>query len=229
LFEGDQALKAQRRTITAVQATYELYPGICEPRIRQALNKLGRKLADKDLPIFFPLQRRLPETWSFLAEDNRTRLAELIRQSRDDLAVLILPVGLEIEELEEVCRERINALTSEPLAFLLQETKHSVVAERAVDIYCSSRNWDQANANYRVVEQILAALTKEQLVRILQASSVEGADLNGAHSFTRFVKHVYDHERLPHDEIIAILQNGGMDWLIASLQVKRPEAGEAPF
>jgi hypothetical protein len=111
LFEGDQALKAQRRTITAVQAIYELYPGICEPRIRQALNKLGRKLADKDLPIFFPLQRHVPETWSFLEEDNRTRFAELIRQSRDELAVLILPVGLEIVDLEEVCRERINALT----------------------------------------------------------------------------------------------------------------------
>jgi hypothetical protein len=107
LFEGNVALKGQRRTVAALQATYELFPGLCEPRIRRALNVLGRRIPDRDLLIFFGLQRRLPQTWDFLEQDNQTRLTELARQSSDEVAGAVLPVCLEIVGLEEVCRSAI--------------------------------------------------------------------------------------------------------------------------
>jgi hypothetical protein len=138
LFEGNNSLKAQRRTIAALRATYELFPGLCEPRIRRALNALGRRILDKDLRIFFGLQRHLPQTWSFLEQDNRTRLIELTRQSSDELAIVLLPVCLDISGLEDVCRTRIAALGHEQLGLILQSSKHAIAIARAVDIYCSS-------------------------------------------------------------------------------------------
>jgi len=71
LFEGTVTLKGQRRTITALQATFELYPGLVEPRLRHTLNNLGRRLGDDDLYFFFGLLLHLPLTWAFRGNENR--------------------------------------------------------------------------------------------------------------------------------------------------------------
>ena len=88
LFEGKEQLKGQRRTVAALVATYELFPGLCELRIRRAINLLGRRIPDADLIIFFGLQRFLPQTWGFLEQDNQARLSELVRQASDEDSVV---------------------------------------------------------------------------------------------------------------------------------------------
>lgn len=229
VFEGGPKLKGKRRTVVALRATYELFPGLCEQRIRRALNILGRRLPDSDLIGFFGMQRHFPPTWGFLEQDNRTRLTEVLKQSSDDTAGKILPICLGIEGLVEVCRERINALGHGPLGALLEESKHPMAIARAVDVYCSSKSWDQANARYSVIEPVLANLDPAQIRRILLASIAEDADLNGAHSFTNFVRYVYDHEGLPRDEIISTMRANGMEWLIDRAQEKRPTEDEIPL
>jgi hypothetical protein len=230
LFEGSAALKGQRRTIVALRATYELFPGLCEPRIRRAINVLGRRVPDRDLIFFFGLQRLLPQTWGFFEQDNQTRLTELVPQSSDDNAKLVLPICLEIAGLEGVCSARINALGYEQLGLLLQVSKHPMAIARAVDIYCFSRSWDQANAHYNhVIEPVLNELNQAQIRRILLASAVERADLNGAHSFTNFVKYVYDHEKLPREEIIATMRENNMEWLMPRVQAEPTADRDFPF
>jgi hypothetical protein len=218
LFEAKSTLKGQRRTVRAVRATYELFPSLCEPRIRKALNALGRRVPDEDLIIFFGLQRCLPQTWAFLEQDNKTRLTELARQSSDEVAITLLPVCLEIVELEEMCRARVNALSNEYIRLLLQASKHPIAIACAVDLYCSSKNWDQANSNYKSLEPVLQVLEPSQIRRILVASANEGADLNGAHSFTNFVRYIYDHERLPREEMLSMLRDHAMEWLVRVVQ-----------
>jgi hypothetical protein len=222
LFEGNAALKRRLRTAVAVRATYELFPGSCEPRIRKVINSLGRRLPDEDLSIFFRLQRSFTQTWGFLEQDNQTRLTELVRQSSDEDASRVLPACLEIAGLEEVCRARISALGHEQLGLLLQETKHPMVVARAVDLYCSSRSWIEANTHYRhVIEPILTELNQAQIFRIFRASVIERADLNGAASFNKFAQYVYDHERVPREEVIATLRENRMEWLIPQIGAKR--------
>jgi hypothetical protein len=229
LFEGPTALKAKRHTATAIAAVYELFPGLSEPRLRKALNTLGRKLSDPDLKLFFGLQRRLSQTWDFLEQDNQTRLAELVKQSSDEIAILILPTCLEIAALESVCRARVGALEPVPLGLLLQKSKSPVAIAHAVDLYCSSKSWDDANARYNAIEPIQAELNEAQIRRILIASKQERADLNGAHSFTKFVQYVWDHKRLPHTEITATLHDNDMDWLMSRLQAERVADDDIPF
>jgi hypothetical protein len=123
-----------------------------------------------------------------------------------------------------VCREKISELRLEELALLLQSSKHPIVIARAVDIYCSSKNWDQANSCYAsAIEPILAELSQADVRRILLAPTAEGADLPGAHSFTSFVRYVYEHEKLSRDEIIQTLSDNGMEHM-----AKRLTAAEAP-
>jgi hypothetical protein len=230
LFEGSNALKSEHRTIAALQATHELFPGICEPRIRKAINLLGRRIPDDDLTIFFVLQKCFPQTWGFLEPDNQTRLTELIRQSPDDLAILLIPICFEIDGLGEICRARTEALGYQPLGLLLQESKHPMAIARAVDIYCSSRNFTQANSHYRhVLEPILTELDQTQIRRILLAPADEGADLIGAHSFSNFIRYVRDEDRMPLADLVAILSANNMEHLIPRAKEERPTDGAVPF
>lgn len=156
MLEGGKQIKARRQTAAALRATYELHPGLSEPRIREALNAVGRMAPDGDLIIFFLIQRYLPQTWDFLEQDNQTRLTALLRLSSDDIAKLSLPSCLDLPALADVCITRINALGHEPLGELLNRTKPPVLIARAVDIYCSSRSWD-THYNH-VIEPVIGNL-----------------------------------------------------------------------
>ena len=133
-----------------------MFPGLAEPRIRKGLNTVCRRAPDKDLLLFLGLQRHLPQVWTLLEDDNRQRLRELVKQSEAKYARLILPICLPIQDLGDVCEARLGMLDVEDVGEVLKETSHPAVLKRAVDIYCSSRSWDEANSNYsRVVEPIL--------------------------------------------------------------------------
>lgn len=109
----------------------------------------------------------------------------------------------------------------EPLGELLKKTKHPVAIARAVDIYCSSRSWDQANTHYNhVIEPVIGNLDQAQMRRILLAARNEGADLNGAHSFSTFVRYVYENDKLPRSEIITTLRDNGITHLAARLEAE---------
>jgi hypothetical protein len=230
-FEGAAPLKGQRRTAMAVRAIFELYPGLAEIRLRHTLNNLGRRLPDNDLYLFFGLLLHLPLTWDFLEQDNKTRIEQLLLQTSTATVPRILPTSFSIPDLEAASRERTNALESEELGRLLQATKHPIAIARAVDLYCSSRSFDQANARYsRVIEPVLDQLTEEQIRRILIAARTEGADLHGAHSFNNFAKYIYEHQKIPRPEIIATLRENSMDWIADRIEATpATEDDEIPF
>lgn len=213
-FEGPPALKGQHRTISALRATFELYPDLAEGRLRHTLNNLGRRLGDNELYNFFGLLLHMPMTWDFLATDNKTRIEQLLLQTTADIAPRVLPTALTISELEVACGKKISELNGEQLGRLLEVKKHPMVIAHAVDLYCSARSFDQANGRYnRVIEPVLSELSQDQIRRILVAARSEGADLNGAHSFNHFTRHIYKHKRIPQEEVIKTLRENSMDWL----------------
>lgn len=224
LFEGVPSLKGQQRTITALKATFELYPGLVEPRLRHTLNNLGRRLADRDLYLFFGLLLHVPLTWDFLERDNKTRLDQLLLQTTAATAPRVLPAAYGISELEAASRKKTSELDSEQLAQLFEVSKHPIAISHAVDLYCGSKSYDQANARYsRVVQPILSELSEAQIRRILVAADVEGADLNGAHSFNNFTKHVYEHQRIPRAEMLATLRDHSTSWIADRLEAPPDE------
>lgn len=227
LFEGAPSLKGQHRTISALQAVFEMFPGLVEARLRHTLNNLGRRLSDTDLYLFFGLLLHMPTVWEFLATDNKTRLEQLLLQTSQDTAHRVLPAALAISELESACSKKIAELNGEQLGHLLEVRKHPIAIAHAVDLYCSAKSYDQANGRYnRVIEPVLNELAQDQIRRILVAASIEQADLNGAHSFNAFTRHVYKHEKIPRSEIIAALRDNSMDWIADRLEA--PEDG-SPF
>lgn len=224
MFEEGSKLRARRQTAMALRAVYDLFPGLAEPRLRKALNTIGRKLQDEDQVLFFQLQEYLPPTWKLLEKDNQTRLQELIRQSPDQVAILILPICFDVPDLIEVCRERLGALGYRSTGQLLSKTNHSEVINRAVDIYCSSKSWEQANLHYsHVIVPILDELNQDHIRRILYAPTKERADLIGAHSFSTFIQHIYDNDKLPRQELIDALNAQDI------LHKVRWEEEECPF
>ena len=219
LLEGSASLKGRPQTATAIRAICELYPQACEPRVRRALNLICRRAPDPTLPLFIALQRILSQTWSFLEADNQARLKEVVRQTDDKTAVRILPVAVDIPDLQELVQERIKKLDHKQLGTVVQESKHSIVVQAGVDMYCSSKNWDSANSIYeQVVEPVLADLTEAQIKRILNASLEEDADLRGSHSFNNFCRYIYENEKLPRPDIISSLTDQAMGHLATQLE-----------
>jgi hypothetical protein len=224
LVEGDAKLKGRRQTAVAIRAMYDLFPGLCEPRIQRALNTICRRAPDRDLRIVIGLHRHLPQTWGFLEQDNRNKLAEFIRQSSTAVAKLVLPTALTIMDLAAPCQKRIGALESEDLGQIAQQVKHPIVLERATALYCESKNWDMANSRYQhVIEPVLNDLNEAQLRRILVAPTKEGADLDGAHSFRNFLTYIYKNEKLPRAEIIQTLRDQRMDHYVQRLEMADTE------
>ena len=64
--EGMPPLKGRPQTACAVRAIAEMYPEICEPRIRRALNSICRRVADTKLVFFIGLQKSYSQMWSLL-------------------------------------------------------------------------------------------------------------------------------------------------------------------
>jgi hypothetical protein len=216
--EGMPPLKGRAQTACAVRAITEMYPAICEPRIKRALNKICRNAADAELVFFIGLQASYSQTWSLLEADNRMRLSELVRQCTDDIAQHVIPICVEISELQDVCRERLSRLGYKERGFAAQQSAHAIIVKAAVDLYCSSRSWEEANANYHALEPLLSVLTEADIRRILTARTNEGADLPGAHTFSGFCRHIYQNETIPRAEIITSLTNQGADYIVRDLQ-----------
>jgi hypothetical protein len=141
-----------------------------------------------------------------------------LRQCTDDVAQHAIPICVQISELQDVCRERLSRLGYKELAFVAQESKHPVIVKAAVDLYCSSKSWDWANANYHALEPLLPTLTEAEIRRILTARTNESADLPGAHSFSAFCRFIYENERIPRAEIITKLSDQGADYIVRDLQ-----------
>ena len=187
--------------------------------MKRALNLIGRRAPDPTLPLFIALQRILSQTWSFLEADNQARLKEVVRQTDDKTAVRILPVAVDIPDLQDMVKERIKKLDQKQLGAVVQESKHPIIVQAGVDLYCSSKNWDSANSNYgQAVEPALANLTEAQLKRILNASIKEDADLRGSHSFNNFCRYIYENEKLPRPDIISSLTDQAMGHLATQLE-----------
>jgi hypothetical protein len=231
LFEGAGPLKGQLRAIVAIRATYDLFPGLCEPRLRHTLNSLGRRVPDDSILLFFGLQRRLGQTWDFLDPDNQSRITEYLKQSADEIAKRLIPAALGVPALTRVCDERTATLGYEALGEMIRNVKPASAIERAVDIYCSSKSWDAANTHYtHVVEPILDDLSNAQIERILLASANEGADLNGAHSFLAFARHMYNGEKLPKTDMVKMLREKGLGWVADRLEREEKEEDDGiPF
>lgn len=226
-FEGGPGLKGRQQTVVAIRALAEMYPGICELRIRRALNSLGRRVPDNLKLYFFGLLRTYHRTWDFLEQDNRDRVKEVLRQSSDDLAQHAVPIAVEYKDLEETCLERLKRLPLKELSFVAQMTQHSLVIEAGVNLYCSSKSFDSANANYKVIEPVIDKLTPAQIRRILVARVAELADLPGAYSFSAFCSHIYKHERLPRAEILETLNTHEAEWVARDLMLDSED--DIPF
>jgi hypothetical protein len=219
VLEGSASLKGRPQTATALRAVCELYPQACEPRVKRALNIICRRAPDPTLPLFIALQRTLSQTWSFLETDNRARLKEVVRKMDDRTAVQVLPVAVAIPDLQDIVKERIKKLDQKQLGTIVRDSKHPIIVQAGVDLYCSSKDWDSANSNYaQAVEPVLANLTEGQIKRILNASIEENADLRGSHSFNNFCRYIYENEKLPRVDVISVLTAQGMGNLATQLE-----------
>lgn len=64
-FEGGPGLKARAQVVVAVRALAEIYPNVCESLIRQALNRMGRKVADTLQGHFFDFLKNIDARGNF--------------------------------------------------------------------------------------------------------------------------------------------------------------------
>jgi hypothetical protein len=158
----------------------------------------------------------------------------MLKQSTDSRAKQLIPAAWKIAALRPVAEARIAKMEPEALSALLQEHKLGAAIARAVDLYCASGSFAQANSRYdQVIKPILDELTEAQIERILVANKEESADFNGATSFTNFAKYIYEKKVLPQKKVLELIEDrGGMSWLADQLRAakkKVPDDDDIPF
>ena len=112
----------------------------------------------------------------------------------------------------------MSRLTYKELGFIAQQSKHPIIIDSAVNLYCSSKSWEWANANYNILEPVVAELNDAQIRRIISAKETESADLPGAHSFSKFCRFVYENQKIPRPELVSLLNEQGADYLVRELE-----------
>jgi hypothetical protein len=193
-------LKHREETLTALNATMELFPGLTMPRLRRAGPRLCRDIADDELAWFFLLLRYVPQVWDMLERDNRTRLEEYVWRANPALAIWAIATALTINDLRAVATAKVQALLVVDVGPLLTWTRDPIVVNRAVDLFCLVRNWIAANEAYETcIRPVLNDLPDASLQRILNAQNVESADLLGSQGFGEFIRYVRGSGKVPAD------------------------------
>ncbi|MGJ4880434.1 MULTISPECIES: hypothetical protein [unclassified Bradyrhizobium] len=208
-FDGPEQLKERRQTLVALRACCDGFPSFAEPRIASAINKICRQISDTEFPLTFAILRHVPQSWSFLDEDNRRKFNDFLRRAPVARIQAVIGASLSLPGLRDTAESRLSSFSAEELKQVLQ-SKDRVIVAQAVRLYSSARNWPDANSIYGlVVEPLLASFTAGDVEMIVRASW-NGADLRGSHSFNAFLQYVYDHELMPKDRLLELLREGGL-------------------
>lgn len=109
---------------------------MCEPRVKRAINLIFRRAPDPTLPLFIALQRHLSQTWDFLDADNQARLKEVVRRMDDALAERVLPTAIDISNMHDAVKQRANKLDPKKIGVVIEKSKHPIVVQAGVDLYC---------------------------------------------------------------------------------------------
>lgn len=158
--------KLRLRTVAALRAVNAMHPTLYASTLNEKLTPLLRIVSDGDLLRCIQLLKRVPDCWQFIGVDVRQRLANFVSalptDGFDDLDFL-----LKFEPLKDSAEIRVCFATRTELKNLFFFDLPSQIADRLIELYLQSKNFDQANDLAKELSSNASDLTAEHIKRIL--------------------------------------------------------------
>ncbi|MGJ0430883.1 hypothetical protein [Methylobacter sp.] len=222
----EDILCEKKQVIPALNALYELHPGLFEARVGVQLSKAVRDVEDERVLWALYLVVSVNRAWDLIDQSSKDKLGRVVEvASYESLALAFESLG-GVPQLRPVVEARIRNLELDQLAGVIQaKSLGNVIKERAIDLLAMSRSWDRVNAVFdKAVLPIFAILQPQDVARIIRLPTECGADLLGAHGFGLFVQKVREAALIPGAELNQLLiENGG--WYL----VPQPENITSPL
>lgn len=213
--DGD-SLFYKPQVTAAINASFELYPGIVEDRLRKQVNKAIRDVPDNRFPGAACLVAYVKSAWGVLEQTSKDKVSRFIEEGPTTDVLSGLEPLAKFDELKPAVEARINSLSFDELAEAI--SSHGLLAlakERALHFLSQVRSWDRANDVFgKTVLPLFSCLSAQDIERIIRMPSENGADLPGAHGYKLFIENVRKAATFEDATLNALLTANGGGYLV---------------
>ena len=213
--DGDP-LCYKKQAIAAINATFELYPGISEERLRLQINKVIRDVSDQRFTGAAYIVAYVGVAWRLLEQVSIDKVASFIALGPASEVMAGFEVLSKIPTLREAIELRVNAMTFEELADAISTYElRSVAVSRALHFLSEVRSWDRANEVFtKAVLPLFSSLARADVERVLRMPTEHNADLPGAHGFKLFVDAIKQKNLIDEQALNSLLSANGAGYLV---------------
>ncbi|PFH10932.1 hypothetical protein BCF11_3367 [Collimonas sp. PA-H2] len=206
----------------AINASFELYPGIVEDRLRKQLNTAIRDVPDNRFSGACCLVAFIKPAWHVLEQTSKNKVIRFIEEGPANEVLGGFEPLSKLDALKSAIELRINGLEFDDLANAINA--HGVRAlakERSLHFLSQVGSWDRANEVFnKAVLPLFSHLSPEDIVRIVRMPSETGADLPGAHSYGLFIEKVRQAANIDNNSLNILLKENRGSYLIPQVEAE---------
>ena len=214
-FEHKNPFNGSSRALSALMGILGLQRGIAEARVDQQANKIVGTLDDRQLSLAVHISGNVPAFARALNESNRTKLRTFLLLADFDIVAPALQGAFGCEHLSEAAAQRVQSLTYAEVEAVIARGLGTAAVDRAVELYCQSRDWGAANARHdKLIAPVFNHLTSAHVERIIRASKAEGADLYGSHGFRQLTGRLLKSGPMARLDVAELLREQDYGWIV---------------
>lgn len=167
LFNDVESLKEISKITTALSAIEKIHSGIYIDTMDGKLSSIVRPIHDKDIYRVIPIIERLNDSWSYFEDDVKHKIESYVENLPED-RVDNLELFFTIKDLGRSAKIRLDKATRTELAEPFFFTLPSQIGDKIVDLFVSSKNYDQANSFASTVSRYALDYSFEQIEKIIK-------------------------------------------------------------
>lgn len=219
LTDGD-SLFHKSQVVAAINASFELHPGMVEDRLRKQLNKVIRDIPDNRFSDACVLVAYVGPAWSVLEQTSKDKVIRFIEQGPAADVLAGFEVLSKFDDLRPAVERRVNNLKFEELADAISSRGlRSLAKERSLQFLSQVRSWDRANEVFsKAVLPLFGDLSLQDIERIIRMPSETSADLPGAHAYGLFIEKVRQAAIFDNATLNALLTENGGSYLVPQVE-----------
>lgn len=156
------------RVATALNAIGVIHNEHYSNTLKEKLSSIVRSVEAEKLNRVTPLISRVKDSWSYFDADVRQKFESYVKSLPKD-KLEDIDIFLSIDGLKKFAEKRLRLATrselDEALFFIVPEQ----VANKIIELYAQSRNFEQANSFASTVTRYAGDYNREQIQRIIKA------------------------------------------------------------
>jgi len=200
--------KSRRRVVAALRAVSQMHPLDYNSTLVEKLSPIMRTLEDGELIRVTQLLERVPDSWQFIDADVQHRVQGFVEDfpvnEFDDMEFL-----LRFEPLRKSAEQRVRLASRDDLKGLVFFDLPSQIADRLIDLYLSSKSYDQANEMAKILSSNASDLSVANINRIISGAAKNDQVL---YSFElgSLLNSLRARKKLPEDQFDSLLHDNGL-------------------